>query len=181
MENKKHKNFGVILYIFVLIAVIIMFLAFFYLYQKRVVEPSNREKIVNKFEMLIMFNINDQINAHNIKPGYEETREFSIENFSNDTIGKYNIILEIITPLSNMIEENFVYTLEGSSQSHDNSNKVINVSETPVPVITKNLGTAYITPKNIQNYKIRFNLKKGTKKYPSENIFSVRIKIVNAD
>lgn len=181
MENKNQKKFGIILGIFILLAVIVMFVSFYFLYQKKVVEPSHKETVINKFEMLLMFNQDSQVNGHNIKPGWEETREFSIENFSNDTIGKYNIIIEVITPLSNMIDENFIYKLEGVSQSVDTSNKTINASETPIPVVTKNLGTAYITPKNIHNYKMTFKLKKGAKKYPSGNIFSVRIKVVNAD
>lgn len=181
MENKKSKNFSIILYTIVLVAIIIMLASFYFLYKKKVVDPSNRETIVNKFEMLLMFNKDNQVNGHNIKEGWEESREFSIENFSNDTIGKYKIVLEIVTPLSNMIDENFIYTVEGSSNSTDTSNKVINVSETPIPVITKDLGVASITPKNTHNYKIVFKLKKGAKKYPSGNIFSVRIKVINAD
>jgi hypothetical protein len=181
MENKKQVKIGVVLNIFILIAIVLMFFSFYYLYQKRVVEPSNKEVIINKFEMLLMFNKDNQINAHNIKPGWIDEREFTIENFSSDTIGKYNIIIEVITPLSNMMDDNFIYTLEGSSQSNDNSNKVINVGDTPIPVVTKDLGTVYITPKNVHNYKMVFKLNKGTKKYPSENLFSVRIKVVNAD
>ena len=81
MENKKQIKMGVVLNVFILIAIVLMFLSFFYLYQKRVVEPSNKEVIVNKFEMLLMFNKDNQINGHNIKPGWEEIREFSIENY----------------------------------------------------------------------------------------------------
>ena len=80
-----------------------------------------------------------------------------------------------------MIDESFVYTLEGESQSTDTSNRVISVSETPIPVVTKDLGTAVITPKNIETYKIKFSLKKGSRKYPKDNIFAIRIKVVNAD
>ena len=181
MENKKGKKFNTILYTLVLITMLLMFTSFYFLYQKKVVEPSKKEVIVNKFGMLLTFNKDSQINAHNIKPGWEDSREFSIENYSDDTIGKYKIILEIITPFSNMIDENFVYILEGVSNSSDTSNKVISVSETPIPVVTKDLGTASITPKNIESYKLTLRLKKGTKKYPSEKMFSVRIKIVNAD
>ena len=184
MENEKEKKnnyFNIILYLFVLITIVLMFTSFYFLYQKKVVEPSNRETVVNKFGMLLTFNKDNQINAHNIKPGWEDKREFSIENFSSDTIGKYNIILEIITPFSDMLEEDFVYTLEGVSESSDTSNRVINVSETPIPIVSLNLRLAYITPKNIESYKLSLKLKKGTKKYPSENMFSVRIKIVSAD
>lgn len=181
MESKKSKKFNIILYCFVLIAIISMFASFYYLYQKKVIEPTEKETIVNKFQMLLMFNKDNQINGHGIKTGWEETREFSVENFSEDTIGKYKIILEVITPLSNMIDESFVYTLEGESQSTDTSNRVISVSETPIPVVTKDLGTAVITPKNIETYKIKFSLKKGSRKYPKDNIFAIRIKVVNAD
>ncbi len=181
MENKKSKKFSIVLYSIVLLSMVIMVYSFYFLYQKKIVEPSNKETIVNKFSMLLMFNKDNQINAHNIKYGWSESREFTIENYSNDTIGKYKIILEIVTPLSNMIDENFVYQIVGNSISNDTSNKVINVSETPIPVVNKDLGTAIITPKNTHSYKIVFNLKKGAKKYPSENIFSVRIKVINAD
>ena len=181
MENKKSKNFNAILYTFVLIAIVVMLVSFYFLYKKKVIDPNNKETIVNKFEMLLMFNKDNQVNVHNIKDGWEDSREFSIENFSTDTIGKYNIVLEVITPLSNMVDENFIYTVEGTSLSNDTSNKVINVNETPIPVVTKDLGTASITPKNTHNYKIVFKMKKGAKKYPSGNIFSVRIKVVNAD
>ena len=181
MENRKGKKLGIVLYIFVLFAILGMFASFYYLYQKKIVEPSKKEVIVNKFEMLLMFNQDSQVNAHNIKAGWEESREFSIENFSDDTIGKYRIILEIITPLSNMVDENFVYTLEATSKSNDTSNKVINISETPIPVVSKDLGVAYITPKNIENYKMTFKLKNGSKKYPQGSIFAAKIKVVNAD
>ena len=181
MENKKSENFYTILYSCVLVAIVIMLTSFYFLYKKKVVDPSNKEVIVNKFEMLLMFNKDNQINGHNIKEGWVDSREFTVENYSNDTIGKYNIILEVITPLSNMIDENFIYSIEGVSEKTDTSNKVINVSETPVPVVTKDLGTALITPKNTHSYKIVFKMKKGARKYPSGNIFSVKIKVVNAD
>lgn len=177
MENKKN----IILYIIILVAIIAMFSSYYFLYQKRVVEPSNKEKIINNFSMLLTFNKDSQINVHNIKPGWMDYREFSIENFSTDTIGKYKIVLEIITPLSNMIDKDFVYDVVGTTQSADKSNKVINVSETPIPVITKDLGNAVITPKTIHNYKISLYLKKSAKKYPLGSIFSVKIKVINAD
>lgn len=181
MENKKHKNFNLILYILTLLSVIIMLIAFYFLFRIKVVEPTKENVIVNKFEMLIMFNGNNQINAHNIKEGFEESREFTIENVSEDSVGKYKIILEVITPLSNMIDEKFVYTLESSSISKDTTNDLISVSETPIPVLTKDLGRATITPKNTHTYKINFKLKKGARKYPKENMFSIKVKVVNDD
>ena len=68
MENKKGKKFNTILYTLVLITMLLMFTSFYFLYQKKVVEPSKKEVIVNKFGMLLTFNKDSQINAHNIKP-----------------------------------------------------------------------------------------------------------------
>ena len=74
MERKKSKKFNIILYSFVFIAIISMFASFYYLYQKKVIEPTEKETIVNKFQMLLMFNKDNQINGHGIKAGWEETR-----------------------------------------------------------------------------------------------------------
>ena len=86
----------------------------------------------------------------------------------------------MITPLSNISDENFVYTVEGESESKDTSNKLINITETPVPVVTKDLSNAYITPNNTHSYKITFKLKSDAdaKKY-TNNLFSVKVKIAN--
>lgn len=178
MEKAKHKKFNTILYIGVLVAILLMFSSSIYLYYVKVMKPKETNIVIKNYEMLLMFNGEAEINAHNIKPGWTETKEFSIENFSEDTIGRYKIVLEVITPLSNMIDDSFVYTLEGETTSKDTTNKVVNVSETPVPVITKELGTAVITPKSTQNYKLTFNIKNNNKKY-GNNIFAVKVKVVS--
>ena len=181
MKDSKKKKTGTLLYLIVLLSVFAMFIGTSYAYHiKKLKEKDNTNVTVKNLDMLLMFNKGNQVNGKNIKPGWEESLEFSLENFSEDTIGKYKIVLEIITPLSNISDENFVYTLEGVSESKDTSNKVINVNETPIPVATKDLTNAVITPQNTHSYKITFKLKKDAdaKKYVN-SLFSVMIKIAN--
>ena len=149
------------------------------MYYKRVIKSDNTNVVVRNLNMLVSFDKSSQINIHNIKPGFEDNISFSVENFSNDTIGNYKIIAEVITPLSNIVDDNFVYTIEGVSDSNDTSNRVANVSETPIPVATKEIGNATITPNNKHTYNIIIKLKKDAdkNKYSKETLFSLRIKV----
>ena len=118
MNNNKSK-FNTILYIIVLVVVFIMFVATSYLYYNKVIKSKEKENtnvIVKYLNMMVTFDNNSQINGYNIKPGWEESLDFSITNYSKDTIGKYKIIIEVITPFSNMIDENFIYSVEGESE-----------------------------------------------------------------
>lgn len=171
MNNKKLNT---ILYILVFVFVFVMFIATSYAYYKKVIKKDENKEVAN-FSMLVNFDKTSQINASNLKNGFEEVREFTIENYSEDTIGKYNISLEIITPLSNMIDDDFVYTLESVSDSKDTSNKTISIDETPVPVLTKDLGTGTITPKNTHTYKLTIKL--NNNKYVNDSLFNSNIKI----
>ena len=77
-------------------------------------------------------------------------------------------------------DENFVYTIEGTSESKDTTNKTINLEDTPIPVVTKDLNSAVITPKNIHSYKITFKLKdKADAKKYANSLFAAKIKIAN--
>lgn len=179
----KSKKFSIILYIVVLLSIFAMFAGMFYMYYKNVIKKDDTNVIVKNLNMLVSFDNNSQINIHGIKPGHEESLSFSIENYSEDTIGNYKIIAEIITPLSNMSDENFVYYIEGETDNKDTSNRVVNVSNTPVPVITKELGSGTITPNNKHNYKltIKLNNNADAKKYSKDSLFSLRIKISVGD
>ena len=180
MDKKKEIKLNNILYLIVFLAVVIMLIGTSCAYYAKKGKKYNNE--VRYIDLLLEFDNESQINGKNIKPGWEESLEFSLENFSKDTIGKYKIVLEIITPLSNMVDENFVYSIEGVSDSKDTSNKTINIADTPIPVVTKYLPNGEITPKNKHNYKVTFRLKKeaNIKNY-NGNLFAVRIRIVNDD
>ncbi len=179
MTKKKTKKTNIIIYLIVLVCVFGMFMATSYAYFKKTSKEEDKKIIYNDLLMSLNFDGKDQISIVNIKPGFEDEINFSINNFSEDTIGKYKIIFEIITPLSNMIEEKFTYTLEGISNSKDNLNKVINDSGI-VPCVSKELDGGIITPKNIHSYKIKLNLDKSldVKKYPKGSMFSAKIKLI---
>ena len=171
MNNKKSNT---ILYIIVFVFVFVMFIATSYAYYNKVLKKDEKKEVAN-FNMLVNFDKTNKINANNLSNGYTEEREFTIENFSDDTIGRYNIIFDIVTPLSNVVDEDFVYTLEGVSDSKDTSNKTISITETPVPVLSKYLGTAVITPKNTHTYKLTIKL--NNNKYKADSLFNANIKI----
>jgi len=172
MNNKKLNT---ILYIVVFIFVFIMFLATSYAYYNKVLKKDDTPKEVSNFIMLVNFDTSNVINANNLKNNFVVNKIFSIENYSEDTIGKYNIVLEIITPLSNMVDEEFVYTLEGESISKDNSNKVVSIPSTPVPVLTKTIGSGIITPKNTHSYNL--GIKLNNNKYASNSLFNALVKV----
>ena len=170
MNNKKNT----ILYIIVFIFVFVMFAATSYAYYKKVIKKDDSKEVSN-YNMLVNFDKTNQINSSNLNNGYEEVREFTIENFSDDTIGKYSITFDIITPLSNMVDNDFIYTLESVSDSKDTSNKTVDISETPVPVLSKTLGSGVITPKTTHTYKLTIKL--NNNKYKADSLFSANIKI----
>ena len=172
MNNKKLNT---IIYIVVFVFIFIMFVLTTYSYYKKVIKDNSNVIETNSFNMLVMFNDTNNFNARNLKKGYEVTKEFTIENFSNDTIGKYDIYFDIVTPLSNMVDEGFVYTLEGSSDSKDTTNKVASINPTPVPVLSKKIATSTITPKNTHNYKLTIKL--NNNKYIKNSLFNANIKI----
>ena len=181
MSKAKTKKFNIFLYLIVLICVFVMFIICAYAYYKKSSQIEDRKIIHNNLLMSLNFNGKDQFNVVNIKPGYQETIEFSITNFTEDTIGNYKLVFEIITPLSNMSDEKFTYTLEGTSESKDNTNNVINNDNIVVPVVSKELEGGCITPKNTHNYKMTVKLDKqvNANKYPKGSMFSARIKMVS--
>ena len=181
MKKTNSKKLDLYIYIIVLICVFIMFVGMFLTYYVKT--NKNNDKVVkhNSVLMSLTYDGKDQININNIKPGWEDKLNFSISNYSNDSISKYKIVLEIITPLSNMIDEDFLYTIEGVSDSKDNTNMTINNSNTPIPVITKELNGGVITPNSTHNYTISFKLNKkaSEKKYKDNSLFSAKIKVMD--
>lgn len=181
MTKQKAKKLNVLLYSVVLFFVIVMLVLMAISYFKRVDDNKLGEQKVNNLNMLISFDKNNQINVHGLHNGYNESREFTIENYSKDTIGNYQIVFEVITPLSNMIDENFVYDLIGETDSKDKSNNLINVANVPVPVITKSLTGGVITPNTTHKYKVTFRMNNSKIKYPNDNLFSLKIYVKSSN
>lgn len=183
MSKKSSKKFNIILYLLVLIFVFVMFMATSYAYYTKTSKEKDKNIVYNELLMSINYEGKDQLNVVNIRPGWEDSLTFTINNFSEDTIGKYKLVFEIITPLSNMMEEYFTYDLEGISESKDKTNSTINNTNVVVPVASKELEGGIITPKNVHTYKlnIRLDKKVNAKKYPKGSIFSARVKLVSVN
>ncbi len=181
MGSKKINKFTMILYFFVLIFVVLMLVGLAYSYNKKL-HRNNNNVTENKVTYLVEFEKGSQINLNNIGIGYEDSYEFSISNDSKDTIGKYKLTFEVITPISNNVDENIVYTLEGISDSKDSTDKVIDKSETPIPVSNKELGEGVIVPGGIHKYKLTIKVKDNgqDRNYLNGKVLSAKIKVTNA-
>ena len=173
----KNKNSSTILYIVVFIFVFIMFATTSYAYYVKVVKKDEQTVEKKSFTMLVEYDGPSQIDVHNLTAGYKEEKVFTIKNYSKDTIGTYNLKFNIITPLSQIVDEGFTYVLEGESDSKDTTNKVINVPSTPVPVLSKDIGTGTITPGCTHTYKLTITL--NNNKYANNSLFSAGINVTD--
>lgn len=176
---KSKLKFNIILYIIVLVAVLIMFLGIAYTYYIKVIKVKNVDINIENYNLLIEYNNGSKIIENKLFSKFEKEYSFSITNDSSDTIGNYKLTFEIITPFENMINNNFVFTLDGKSLSDDSTNKVVINNETPIPVGNKVLGEAVITPSNTHEYKLTLKMleDKYPKNYFNDKMFVARIKV----
>ena len=176
MGSKKINKFTMILYIFILIFIVLMLVGLAYSYNKRLHKNDKKNVTENKVTYLVEFEKGSQINLNNLWIGYEDSYEFSISNDSKDTIGNYKLTFEVITPISNNVDENIVYTLK------DSVDKVIDKSETPVPVSNKELGEGVIVPGGTHKYKLTIKVKDNgqDRNYLNGKVLSAKIKVTNA-
>ena len=176
-REKKLKNY---LSIIVLICVFIMFLGTYCVYY---VKNNKNEHIKeNKVLMTLNFDGKNEINVKNINPGWSDKIIFSVVNHTKDTIGRYKLVLEIVTPFSNMIEENLVYTINGESLNKDKANIVAHEDESILPVFNKTFSDCVITPNNTHNYVFNIDFKKDkTNKKYTDNMLVLKIKLASED
>lgn len=175
---KKTKIF-IILYSLIYVFILTMAIGLGISYYNNNIKDHSTVIKENKVNLLINYDKTDNISLTNLKYNYDDTYTFKVENFSNDTIGKYKVIFEVITPASNMIDENFVYTLSSKSNSNDKTNVIVNKNETPIPIVTKELGSAIITPGNSHEYTLNIKLKNIKTNYLIGKVFVAGIKIEN--
>ena len=145
---------------------------------ERTENSVNETRVVIKTaNMLMRYKESSEINVADVEPGFEKSMDFSIENYSTDTVGKYKIKLEVMTPLIDKEDENFVYELTGTANNNPSNNTLVNVSEKPVPVTTTVLGKAVITPETLHDYKLTIKLKENGKNqnHLSGKIFIAKI------
>ena len=133
-ENEKARKFNIVIYLLVLVTLFTMLIGTSYAYYIKTIKNGDETKVVIKSSnMLLRFYDGNQINAYDIEPNWESTYNFSIENYSPDTAGKYKIIFDIEKPLTDSIEDNFVFELTGKS-SKNNKDKLVIKNEQPVPI-----------------------------------------------
>lgn len=154
MKNNKLILLGV----FILIALITMVAGTSYAYYlKKIKGGDNTRVIMKSANMLLRYEESNEVIGRDITPGWEETLNFSIENYSSDTDGKYKISLVIESPLTDEIENDFVYSLVG--ESSNKNEKLFSKNETPVPVETTDLGVNEIMVGSLHSYKLNIKLK----------------------
>lgn len=183
MENDNTSKSNTIIYILVLIVMLAMLIGTSYAYYVKKIKNGDETRVVIKTaNMLMRYKETGEINVADIEPGFEKSMSFSIENYSTDTLGKYKIKLEVVTPLIDKEDENFVYELTGTANNNPSNNTLVKVSEKSVPVTTTVLGHAIITPETLHDYKLTIRLKENGKdqNYLSGKIFIAKI-IVEKD
>lgn len=178
MEGKYVNKCNTIIYLLVLIVLFTMLIGTSYAYYVKKIKNGDESRVVIKTaNMLMRYAEKNEINAANIEPGFETSLDFSIENYSTDTVGKYKIKLEIESPLIDKVDENFVYSITGKSNKNSSNNTVIEVNETLVPVETSLIGKGIITPETMHEYKLTIKLKENNQdqNYLSGKTFIAKI------
>ena len=177
------KKVTIFLYIFILLAVIAMFCGSAYAYYKKVLVKDEANVTVKTVNLLVEYDNGSKINLENLKFDEEYTHSFVIRNDSADEIGKYKIQLEIITPFTKAVDENFTYNLECLTPSSDNINKLVNITDGIVPVSNKEVGEGVITPNNNHACKVIFKVKNNNqdKEYLKDKIFVAKVKVLSSN
>lgn len=154
----KKNKMTIVLYLIIMLIVLIMSVGLTILYFNKV-NKNNNNVLVKYINLLTTYENGNKINLNSINKGLEKKYAFSVSNSSKDSVGNYKVTLKVITPLSNTIDNNFVYVLESSTQSEDKNNILVEKEETPVPMSTKDIGSATITPDTTHDYvlTIRYN------------------------
>ncbi len=177
---KKNKSY-LIIYCLIYLSVLTMTIGLGISYYNNHIKDHSDIISYKKLNLLVKYDKTDNISLTNLRYNYNDTYTFSIENFSEDTIGKYKLVFEVITPSSNIINENFVYTLNSESLSNDKTNEIINRNETPIPIVSKDLGTGIITPGNTHKYTLNLKLKNSKTNYLVEKVFVAKISVVSIE
>ena len=179
-ENEKSKKFNIVIYLLVLVALFTMLFGTSYSYYIETIKNGDETKVVIKSSnMLLRFYDGNQINAFDIEPNWESTYNFSIENYSPDTAGKYKIIFDIEKSLIDSVEDSFVFELTGQS-SKNNNDKLVIKSEQPIPISSTELGVGNISVGSLHDYKLKLKLKDNGKNqnYLNGKVFIAKITVV---
>ncbi len=161
-EQKKDNKFNLLFSLIVLLGVFIMLVACTYSYYMKEIKKDNKDVTINTITMSMQYFNQENIELSNLKPGFTYKYNFSVNNYSEDIIGKYKLIFDIETPLNNNIDEDFTYSLEATSDSNDKTNSLIYKTNMSVPTQSLVIGSGTITPNNKQYYTLTLNIKNNS-------------------
>lgn len=129
MEKKYASKCNTIVYLLVLIVMFAMLIGTSYAYYVKKIKNGDETRVVIKTaNMLMRYKESSEINVADVEPGFEKSMDFSIENYSTDTVGKYKIKLEVISPLIDTTDENFVYELSGTANKNSSNNTLVKLN-----------------------------------------------------
>lgn len=176
---QKELKFNLMMYTFIFFSLVVMLIGTTYSYYTNKSENKENEKLVIKTaNMLLRYTDGAELNVSNVLPGFSDNYIFSIENYSNDVDGKYRIILDIIEPLLDSTDENFVFSLSGQSNRYDD-NGYVTYKEDEIPIESIELGIALIPSKTLHTYKLNLKLKDNNmnQNYLSGKSFKAKIRV----
>ncbi|NLC48103.1 MAG: hypothetical protein GX758_01910 [Tenericutes bacterium] len=181
MIDEKTNKFNLIIYLLIFIVLFTMLIGTSYLYFTNKIKNESKTKIsINNADVFVEYKKGNQINVSSIKHGWSSSISFSVENYSLDTNGKYKILLDIISPLSDEIDDNFILTLSGASTSND---KPINIKEKVVPVESTMLSDCLIFPETLHTYILTIKLKDNKQdiNHLKNRIFIAKVNVEKVD
>lgn len=176
---QKELKFNLIMYTFIFFSLVVMLIGTTYSYYNNKIENSNDEKvIIRSANMLLRYDEGNELNVSNVLPGFSDVYTFSIENYSNDVDGKYKIILDIIEPLIDKKDENFIFSLSGVSNRYDDFG-FITYQEDEIPIESIELGIALIPSNTLHKYTLNIKLKENNmnQNYLSGKSFKAKIRV----
>lgn len=165
MKDKKNIKFKYYIYaiIPILSFISVAFLSTYAFYLATVVgNEDNGDVVLKSAQVFAVFNASEKFEVEKMLPGYNGELEFSIVNTSDteDAYGNYTLAWDIITNEIN--SENFVYTLEGTSEKdgqtiyESDKNKLIKVSNMRrIPSVSSNIGTGMINTGVTHHYVLK--------------------------
>lgn len=173
MKDKKNIKFKYYIYaiIPILSFISVAFLSTYAFYLATVVgNEDNGDVVLKSAQVFAVFNASEKFEVEKMLPGYNGEIEFSIVNTSDteEAYGNYTLAWDIIT--NEIDSENFVYTLEGTSEKDgqtvydSDKNKLIKVTNMRrIPSVSSNIGTGMINTGVTHHYVLKVSfLESGT-------------------
>ena len=107
--------------------------------------------LIQTSSLVIEYKTLNEINEKNIKPNFEKTMNFTIENKGvNNSVVGYKIFWNVTK--NNFEGNDLVYSLNGISNKNDDT--IINKVDEKIPLSNSEIGLGIINPGSIQQYNL---------------------------